>query len=99
MSTTKEDFQETIEARFREADAKIEAWRAELKQIEADTEVEYQRRLDELDQQRNGLREKLSELRDSGEDTWENLQDGINHAWDDLKRSVDDVTARFRKKD
>lgn len=96
MTTTKQAYQEKLQAQLSEIEAQINVWRAKVEQAEADAKLESQKHLENLEQRRDDIRAKLEELSNAGEGAWEDLKAGIDSAWDDLKRAFEDAAARFR---
>ena len=83
--------------------AQLDAWKTDIDQLkakadkaEADVQLEYYKKIEELRMKQESAREKLQELENAGEDAWEDLKAGIESAWDDLRDSIKSATSRFK---
>jgi hypothetical protein len=84
--------------------AKIDEWNADIdkivataQQVEADSKIEYQQQIDALKRQRREVENKLADLKRSGEDAWEDLQSGLDLAFESMNEAIRSATSRFRK--
>lgn len=64
--------------------------------VEADARIEYNRRIDDLKDQKREAEQKLAELEASGTSTVEDIKSGIQQAWNDVKETVSDAVARLK---
>ncbi len=95
--STKEAYKEKIAAEVDLAQAKLAELKAQARSSAADARIKYDDQIDKLQQKVNAARGKLKELGEAGEDSWEQLKDGIEHTWNDLNSTVRDAVARFKK--
>jgi len=94
--SAKHSFQQKLEAQ-------LEEWRAKLNELEtkahkstAKARAEYEKQLAAIDRDWATAEEKLRELRERSEDTWEDLKEGTVKAWEDLREGLDRIVARFK---
>lgn len=93
--STKDAYREKMEARLDEYRAKIAQLEARARRAKADAEIDYGKRIERLRSKEEEVRTKLAELRDAGEDAWEDVRDGVDRAWTDLKEAVEKAASRF----
>ncbi len=95
MGTSKEAYQEKLEAQLREWTAKIAELKAKADKAKAEVKMEYVEQIEKLRIQQAAAEAKLQELRQSGEQAWEDLKPGLERAWKELKTAVDHARSRF----
>jgi len=92
---TKEAYQEKAEAQLREWGAKIDELKAKADKAKAEAKIEYYEQIEELRSKQEAIQLKLQKLRESGGQAWEELKPGLEHAWNDLKISVEKAVSKF----
>ncbi len=95
MGTSKEAYQEKLEAQLREWTAKIAELKAKADKAKAEVKMEYVEQIEKLRIQQAAAEAKLQELRQSGEQAWEDLKPGLERAWKELKTAVDHARSKF----
>lgn len=93
---TKEAYRQKIEAELELAQARLAQWKAKAKVMAADGNVEYTKRVEELEQSVGATRAKLMELAAAGEDAWESLKGGVESAWGSLSSAFRDAASKFK---
>ena len=91
----KEAYEKKMEAQLDEWNARIDMLKAKAAKAEADSKIELQDNIDELQKKRQEAEDKLQELRNSSSDAWEDLKDGVEKAWSDFGAAVKSATSRF----
>lgn len=94
--STKEAYQQKIEAELERAQAQLAELRAHAKSATADARIEYDKQVDKLEQQVDATKGKLKELGEANEDVWERLKDGVESAWGALSAAVRDTVAKLK---
>lgn len=92
--STKDAYQQKLEAKLREWNAEIERMQAKAEQAEADARVRYQSEIRRLEEERARAEAKLEELRQSSDEAWDELKHGMENAW----ASLEDAMKRARDK-
>ena len=92
----KETYEQKLEAQLDEWSAQIDKLKAKADGAEADIQLEYYKKIEELRTMQESATHKLSELKDSGDDAWEDLKAGIDSAWDSLGNAVKSAASRFK---
>lgn len=94
--STKQAYQQKLQAQLDEWSAEIGKLQAKGDQVSADARIEYDRQVQELRTMQAEARRKMGELKNAGDDAWQDLKAGIEHAWNDLGRATKSAAARFR---
>jgi predicted nucleic acid-binding Zn-ribbon protein len=85
-------------------EAQINKWNAELENLDAkitaagvDAKVKlaHQEHIAALRQKRDAAKAKLAEVQAAGDDTWEDLKDGLESIWASIKDGFEKVKAKF----
>lgn len=92
----KETYEQKLKAQLDEWGAEIDKLKAKADGEEADIQLEYYKKIEELRTMQASATNKLSELKDAGDDAWEDLKAGIDSAWDSLGNAVKSAASRFK---
>lgn len=92
----KQKFQKQLVAQLKEWDAKLDEWTEKAAAAKSKTRNEYQKQLDLIVAQREIAEKKLLELRSHSVDAWEDVKDGAEKVWAELRQTMDKVAARFK---
>lgn len=94
----KKAYQEKIDVQLKEWTAKIDALKAKADKAKADAQVIYKKKVENLRAQQEAARGKFQELKDSGEDAWEEIKVGLDNALEDLKGAFNRAKSKFKEK-
>lgn len=94
--STKQSFQQKLEAQLEEWDAKLAELKAKAKESKVKTRAEFEKQLEAIAGNRAAVEEKWRELRKHSEDAWEDLKEGTAKACDDMREALDRIVARFK---
>lgn len=92
----KEAYQKKRQAQLDEWSAEIAKLKARADKAQAESQIQYYKQIEELRKRQQEAQAKLDELRQAGEDAWEDLQAGIESAWNSLGEAVKSATSRFK---
>lgn len=92
---TREARIERREAELREMDAKIRQMKAQADQMAADAKVSYHETLDDLRRRRRVASEKIAALKEAGSDAADELKEGFELAWAELRGAMDRAAERM----
>ncbi len=95
MSKSREAYVQGLKALLHEWDAEIERLAAKAHRADEDARVEYNKKLDDLRKKRKDLEDKIDTILHSGEDTWEDLKQGLENSWGILKASLSQAKSEF----
>ena len=92
----KQAFEDKIKAQLDELDAKIDVLKAKAKQAEAAGKQDYYETIEDLQKKRGEVKSKLQELRDAGDDAWEDMKQGVEESWTSFADAVKSAVSRFK---
>jgi len=92
----KEAYEQKLQAQLDEWKADIDKLKAKANEADADAQIEYYNQIDKLRAMQEAARNKLAELKTSGDDAWEDLKVGIENAWDSLGNALKSAKSRFK---
>ena len=94
--STKEAYKRKMEAELELAHAKLAQLKARAKISSADAAIKFNKTIDDLEKNVDTTKSRLKELDEAGDVVWEHFKDGADHAWNALKKSVKNATAKFK---
>ena len=82
----------------------IQQWEKEIDELLAATgktrnklKGKYKASIDKINKRKAEAEKHLIELRESGEDSWEDLKKGFENSWKELRSSIERAKSRFNK--
>lgn len=94
---TKHAYEDKMDARLREWQAKIDVLKARVDKATAEQKIKYNKDIESLRNRQQQLYKKLDELRSAGSDGWEDLKTGVDQAYHDLKSAVERAGEKFEQ--
>lgn len=91
----KEAYQKKLQAQLDEWNSEIDILKAKADKAEADSQLEYYKKIEELRSMQEEANNKLIELKDASDDAWEDLKAGMENAWDSLENALKSAKSRF----
>jgi hypothetical protein len=91
----KEAYENKLQAQLDEWNAEINKLKAKADKAEADAQLKYYKEIEELRTMQETARKKLAELKEAGDDAWQDLKAGIDSAWDTLGNALRSAISRF----
>lgn len=92
----KDTYVKKLQSKLDEWNAEIDKLKAKADVKEADARQEYYKQIDELKSMKEGVRKKLDELSEAGDDAWEDLKAGADRAWESASRAFSSAMSRFK---
>ncbi len=92
----KELYQQRLQAQLDEWQAEIDKLKAKAEGAGAETKLEMNRQIEELESKVEDARGKLSELSLASDLAWESLKEGVEMAWESLKSAFNKTSTRFK---
>ena len=93
--STKDAYEKQLQAQLDEFSAEIDRLKARADQAEADAEPWLHKQVEALQEKHRAAKEKLGELKEAGDDAWEDLKAGIVAAWDSVGEALKSAKKRF----
>ena len=91
-----EAYRSKLEGQMQELDAEVDKLKARARQAGAEQRIKYNEYLDVLDEKRETIKSKMSELKDDGEDALDELKAGMQDAWQRLAIAKKAAEAQFK---
>lgn len=91
------ELREDMRMKMEMLDAKIADLKREGKELSEDARVEWQQKLDQLQQKREALSNELSRLQNAAADSWDAMRGGLKDAWKEIGEAYDEAAARFEE--
>ena len=91
------ELENDINASIREIDTELERLGTRLEDADGETRVEIETTRTDLREERDRLNESLRELRNSSEDTWDEVERDISVAYEESKRELDRLGDRIER--
>jgi hypothetical protein len=85
-----------MEARLAEWDARLDLLAAKTRKATADARIGYEIELYALKRQREHAVETLAELARRSKGAWDDMEVGAERAWDEMGKTIDRLSARFK---
>jgi ElaB/YqjD/DUF883 family membrane-anchored ribosome-binding protein len=92
----KEAYKKKAEAELELGQAKLAEYKARAKNLGADTQIKYEKQVDNLEHGVEAAKRKLTELGEAGEDAWEHLKENIEKSLRAVKDALGDIAAKFK---
>ena len=93
MADKRKAYEEKFDTQLKEWNAEIILLNAKADKAKAEVKVEYYKMIETL---QDTARIKLDELRNAGDDAWEDIRTGADKVWSDARTAFDSAVARFK---
>lgn len=95
MSDTRELYVEKMKAKLDEWNDQIDKLEAKSRQKEADARQAYEKQIESIKEKRRAAKENLDNMRQAGENAWEDLKAGVESAAASLGEAIRSAQSRF----
>lgn len=95
MSDTREVYVEKMKAKLDEWNAEIDKLETKSRQKEADAREAYEKQIESIKEKRQATRENLDQIREAGENAWQDLKAGFENAAASLGEAIRSAQSRF----
>jgi chaperonin cofactor prefoldin len=85
-----------LDKKLKELETKLDEIKLQAHLGKADVKTEYSKQYEDLNRQRDKLRLKMDELKDSGGEAWDSLKDGLDGAYREMKTAVERAIKAFK---
>jgi len=83
-------YQGKIEARLKE-------WGAQIDRCQDRVMADTQPLIEELNRKRQAVRRKLAEMKEAGEDQWQDVRSSTDRAVEEMRQAIDEAREKFRQ--
>ena len=92
----KKAYIQKMHAKLDEWDADLDKIKAKLSGASADSKIKLNEQINNLETQRNQVKQQLEKLQESGEEAWHEIQKGCEASWDKLNSAIKDAANKFK---
>ena len=92
----KDAYIQKIEAQLEEWKSEIDKIKAKADKADADAKLEYYEQIEKLRTKQQAAQEKFTQLKNAGEDAWEDLKAGLELAGVSLAEALKSASSRFK---
>jgi predicted nuclease with TOPRIM domain len=96
MKDKRKAYEEKLDAQLKEWNAQIALLKAKAENAKADAKVDHYKTIETLESKQDEAKTRLQELRNSGDDAWEDLKTGAENVWTEIKAAFQSATSRFK---
>ncbi|MGR3314064.1 hypothetical protein [Roseovarius indicus] len=89
-------YKQKYEAKLEEWQAEIDKLRAQAKGASADSQIDYEKQLDELRQRRDEMQAQVEKLKSSQGEAWTDMKAGAEKAWTEMSSAMEKARSRFK---
>jgi len=93
--SNKDAYEKKMEAKIEEWQAEIDRLKAKSKQQTADSEIDFNEKVEKLEQKQETARSDLENIKNSSSDAWEDLKAGAEKAANDLDDAIKSAKKQF----
>jgi len=97
MTEKREAYVQKLKAKIDEWNAEMDRLAAKADQAEAEAKIEYHRQLEDVRAKRKEVENRLAQLQQAGEGSWEDLKQGLENSWEILKKSFAKAKSEFER--
>jgi septal ring factor EnvC (AmiA/AmiB activator) len=84
--------------------AKLDKWNSDIHVLEkkisnirGESKEKYENQLKELHKYRDMVKHKISEVQETGEESWKELKSGLDRSWKSLKKGIKEAEKKLKK--
>lgn len=92
MSTNKQTYQEQIESKLRDWGVELDRMRTKAQEVQGDAKAQYDAQIAQLTKWQEQARDKLTELRQSSDNSWQEVKSGVEDAITSLERGFSEAS-------
>ncbi|MCG7852737.1 MAG: hypothetical protein MIO92_09465, partial [Methanosarcinaceae archaeon] len=96
LAEKKTSYERRIEAELHEWGTKIDILKAKAEASKAEARSIYVNQIEGLKAKQEAAKRKLNQLRESGEEAWEDVKKGVDTALTDLGKAIKDALSKFQ---
>ena len=97
METKKEIYREKAKAKLEQLNAQIDGLMAKFDETKADAKLQIQDQFNELTNRQETVEQKFEQMKNAGEDAWQDMRSGLDDAFDNLEESFNQASEKFEK--
>lgn len=94
--SSRKEFIEKLKHQLDDIDAHMDRIERRADELEGETRKEYEKRLNDLREDRRKAQRRIDEARAAGEERWQEIKDDAEHAWKALGNSINYFKSHFK---
>ena len=94
--SSRDEYVRKMQDKLTELNADIDKLAAKAGEVSADLRSEYNEQMTTLKAKQAAARQKIEEVKKSGESAWEDLKAGADLAWTAIGEAIDSAKSRFK---
>ena len=94
--SSRDEYVRKMQEKLTELNADIDKLTAKASAVSADLRSEYNEEMAALKAKQAAVRQKIEEVKKSGESAWEDLKAGADLAWTAIGEAIDSAKSRFK---
>ena len=95
----REEYIDKLAARLKKWDAEISKLEEKAENAKTDVKAKYKEKTDELRAKKESIQQKARDFRDTNEETFNLIKDGIEDSLTRLTKAINDTFAKFSEED
>ena len=96
MKDKRKAYEERLDAELKEWNAQIALLKARADIAKAEAKIEYYKTIEALQHKQDEAGTKLHELKNAGDEAWEDLKTGAEKAWEEVKTAFQSAVSKFK---
>jgi hypothetical protein len=97
METKKEIYRQKAQARFDQMNAQIQELLARFNETKAEAKLKINNQFEDLTNQQETVEQKMEQVKDAGEDAWEDMRSGLDTAMNELETSFNEAAHKLEQ--
>ncbi len=93
---SRREFIERLKSQLDDIDAQMAKFEKRADELEGEARKEYEKRLNDLREDRRNAQRRIDEARAAGEERWQEIKDEAEHAWKALGNSINYFKSHFK---
>jgi DNA repair exonuclease SbcCD ATPase subunit len=98
VSKKKEAYLEKMEGQLKEWGIEVDVLKAKAEKSKAEVKMKYLEQIHELKSKQGAVKERLNELRESGDEAWGDFREDVEKALAEMKEALKQAALRFKKR-
>jgi archaellum component FlaC len=86
-----------VESQLKEWGTEIDILKAKAEKAKAEAKITYLKQVEELRSKQESVKQKVHELKGSGDEAWDDFRKGVEDAFKDMKKALTQAVSRFKK--
>ncbi len=94
--SSREEVIEKLKSQLDDIDAHMDTIEKRADELEGEARKEYEKRVNDLREQRRTAKKRIDDARSAGEERWQEIKDDTEHAWKALGNSINYFKSHFK---